>query len=612
MNLMGIAICTLADVTIHRKMSLFPDRDWHFILSKLKRLPKRIFLPKPYIPPSIASKSSPREKPTYKGRSEAGSRRSVDGVDEHPRDNESESISERLNGGNRGSITLGSSSRPSPSASSAVKPLAQTGNGASATYPMVPSGNRAAAFAATAIREGVPAHLVHHLMMSGGAEALSGQPPEVYASAMASAAVAAVAETTAADGTMGKVERQPPAMGGPITHSEPNSGAGVRGSSDIRDFHERENSEVETGESRRRREGHRQAEHGPMYALEPGASTSRSIASPSRTPAAAELFTDGNAGGDAPGYESPGSRLSRVRSRSNSEGDTRRGMDAGRMRLSGSGSGRRPTPSPEAWQPWQPGDSSPSPSPPPRDRTNRDGFRREEEHREWARRRSSQSNGNRSVDSEDEDDEEEQGRRGSRSRSRGHTVDRRRRGRDSSSSPLPRASHVVTSSFMASREGDQEESSAEGGAEGGLGSWDDDASTGGRENDIMSAAVDQHEDRDNFGELRGDDSGFRDDRGTGTGLRRESYDPDRYDPDAYDPGEVTVKRGVSSQSRSSRGPRSPSRSESLTRTDVRNWPPLDRDRSRGVDGEDRDGNNSGQGVLSNEARQQEQREDASG
>lgn len=51
-----------------RRMSLFPDRDWPFVKAKLKRLPARIFLPKPQAAPaSEAASGSSRTKADYEG-----------------------------------------------------------------------------------------------------------------------------------------------------------------------------------------------------------------------------------------------------------------------------------------------------------------------------------------------------------------------------------------------------------------------------------------------------------------------------------------------------------------------------------------------------------------
>ena len=72
------------------------------------------------------------------------------------------------------------------------------------------------------------------------------------------------------------------------------------------------------------------------------------------------------------------------------------------------------------------------------------------------------------------------------------------------------------------------------------------------------------------GESRGPDYHTGENGDPGIGLsRRESYDPEQYDPDAYDPGEVTVKRDVDNDGGVGKKRKSVSRSGSLTRTSKR-------------------------------------------
>lgn len=364
-------------------MSLFPNRDWPYTKTKLKRLPTKIFLPKPQRPPNqTRGMTRPTHGDTGCGEAGIGTNRGGADKDGDQEERQHDVLSERGFDGNvfRGRNPHSNSIYKSSNTDGDYHQLAATAalvaGAASFGPPQVPvvspGGNplckSAAAFAAAATKEGVPAHVIHHLMMSGGAAgALSGQAPSNYAAAMAAIAAAAAAAATRADGnvdvgaTVGAGER-----GGAAEHI-----ARLDSGKERRESPGNVDDNVVFGRDRgTRRPG------GERDGMEAADSFS-SLYAPQLVPEGVATATRASAGSfndlgtDAYGDPSSKSRhgsgatsfSQRIPWRSDSRGVGNSGLNHGAAPAA-AGGWRWPTPSPEAWQPWQPDDGSTSPSPP--------------------------------------------------------------------------------------------------------------------------------------------------------------------------------------------------------------------------------------------------------
>lgn len=359
-----------------RIMSLFPNREWHFMKNKLKRLPTTIFLPKKR---RRMPSGNPNPAPTHNSRGQADGETQRQHAEAKLRDRgENGDRDEEYDGGGTAGEAdhddkiflhldhrqnakpqIGSgneyqqrsaaaalaavaaafapqSHAQAATATAAASVAAPDGSSGTNNYDdnpsvgFVSSGNPAAAIAAAAIREGVPAHIVHRLMIStGAAAAMSGQqPPPDYAATTAGVAISAPftqepkntsdgGSDTSRVGVEGAREgqgnRKPP------TRGSAGAGAGTGGSSLV----------FEGGDRRRGPGGE---DDGGRYHYG-GGSASMNFYSAKKNSLAPPW-------GDTGRFEYP------------------RGGAA-------VASGGRATASPEVWRPWQPGDCSASPSPPP-------------------------------------------------------------------------------------------------------------------------------------------------------------------------------------------------------------------------------------------------------
>ncbi|CAM9596116.1 unnamed protein product [Sphacelaria rigidula] len=373
-------------------MSLFANREWHFVKTKLKRLPTTIFLPKARLRSPAGAGETLRS-----GRQRDGERYRQRTVSAVPKGPEEEGVGVR--GGLRGGVeysvdaiagvadlddkifrhfdhreyadeqTVGRGSEyqqrsaaaalaaiaaafahPNPQTRAQAASVRVHGNSAEgvANSPLgLVMENPTAALAAAAIKEGVPPHIVHNLMMSSGAAS-------VAATAAASAPYKPRNNSAGGGGAGGNRTE---------AHREERSG-GYRGGGD-RDL---VSAVGDHGRGRSDDGGKWELDHGwNGTSASSGSSvreTSRvpfglasSSATPHRLPSDFDdphLHKDGNVVGRS---RHGGSPSYRPHSNSGSIGHPYAGAAVDTEE-------RRPTPSPEVWRPWRSGDSSASASPP--------------------------------------------------------------------------------------------------------------------------------------------------------------------------------------------------------------------------------------------------------
>lgn len=514
-------------------MSLFANRDWPYIKTKLKRLPTKIFLPKESttVRPLAPLPAEQRKKGSYSTAQSGAARRIAH--------------KERARGkrGHKGPQSH----------------LRQSGQGSINGNPS------ATAFADAAVKEGVPPEIVQQLLKAAGGSA--GTIAALAAAAVASAAsegrrgFSAVAEGSVGGASSRNAEQDgmewKVSPGGADTSSD---GYGINrfnGDGVI-------NPPVLAASSVSR-------ERGPA----PVAVVSEAVVSspPHRTEPGLVAAGGANEGAEVDGsgdYRERRRRRERSWSRSrgshrgNGAGEDGEGEDTRQRHR------KRPTRSPEGWRPWRPDDDSPTS--PQRSRVEEiDGG----SWREHGRRRRRVEEGRRRTGFDGGDGRGNGGAWGGfnggyRSSYYGGM----------SKSDGFRTDYGHSWNDWSDWDGGFGRSSGFGrgngyGRGGGFGRGNGGQSWGWRSSPSRrtgNAAWSPYQSSRWAGREHGRESHSAGEPGNNVehveGIdRRDSYDPDQYDPDAYDPGEVTVNRN--GDDREGRKQRSISRSGSLTRMEER-------------------------------------------
>lgn len=512
-------------------MSLFANRDWPYVKTKLKRLPTKIFLPKePNMVRPLAPLPAEQRKQGPYSTAQSGAARRI-------------ANKERSRG------KRGYKAPHSHLPQSEQRRAAGNGN--------VNGNPSATAFADAAVKEGVPPEIVQQLLKAAGGSA--GTIAALAAAAVASAAGGGGRDFSAvAGGSMAGVSRdaEQKRMGWGVSPGEADT------SSDGFNGHGVINPPVLAASSVSRERGlapvavvSEAVVSSPPHGTEPG------LVAAGGANERAEVDTSGDYRERRRRRERSWSR-SRGSHRGHGAGEADGGVDTRE------GHRKRPTRSPEGWRPWRPDDDSPTS--PQRPRVEIDGGswrehgrrRRRVEDGRWRTGfdggggrgnggawggfngdyRSSYFGGMGKSDgfrtdvgygwNDWSDWEGGFGRGAGFGRGNGYVRGGgfgRGNGGQSwgwRSSPSRRTGNAAWSPYQSSR-------------------W------GGREHGRESLRV--GEPGHSVEHVEGFD-------------RRDSYDPDQYDPDAYDPGEVTVKRDGDGEGRKQR---SISRSGSLTRMEER-------------------------------------------
>ncbi|CAM9515305.1 unnamed protein product [Ectocarpus sp. 8 AP-2014] len=563
-------------------MSLFPNRDWSYMKTRLKRLPTKIFLPKEQhflAPPADGDyvdeeqeEAEPQQRRRQPNLLPAAARPSQRQRCEPPpasngyfhHDENVGGAASRVNDNDRPSWPGDEPSRPALGHGSeqdgAGEPLPPPPVGVGGNGDAVPS----AAFAAAALKEGVPPHLIQRLMRAVGASGAAD------AAAMADDGGDAVVEDlfAAAGGGRGRVVGR---RVSPVGEEFSSNGIG-RG-----------------GDGGPGGPGGGGAGGGGASAVW-SSTLPPSCSQQPPVPVVSEAVVSPPRGGYPHGYEGPRGEWEggvggagagaggRRRSRSRGGGEEERGRFSSVPAHA------------EVWMPWKPGDDSLSP--PPRSNQRRDDFRRfgrdhhggrsgrtggrEEVDRRWDDGRGWAS-GRRGDDARQRaivnDHRNNNGGRGGGGGFRGHGGSQgnaggggggnRRNGQrygpqaSSLSSSYSRSPRRSTAPSPPSRRGGRPGADGEERRRRGFAGdaeaprrQDDDGRRQRRRRRRDSSDY-ETERRQGGGDRNGADRGESDDSPGGTGLsvggdglerRDSSYDPDQFDPNAYDPGEVTVKR----------------------------------------------------------------------